>query len=34
MVVLYGNPSRIGSFAKVRLMSLSGNTFRAEEVNE
>jgi tRNA-2-methylthio-N6-dimethylallyladenosine synthase len=34
MVVLYGNPSRIGSFARVRLMSLSGNTFRAEEVNE
>jgi len=31
MVVFPAPPSRVGSFAKVRLLSLSGNTFKAEE---
>jgi tRNA-2-methylthio-N6-dimethylallyladenosine synthase len=33
MVVFSGDSSRIGSFARVRLLRLSGNTFRAEEVH-
>jgi tRNA-2-methylthio-N6-dimethylallyladenosine synthase len=32
MVVFPSPPSRVGSFAKVRLLSLSGNTFKAEEL--
>ena len=32
MVVFSGNSRLIGSFAKVRLLSLRGNTFKAEEV--
>lgn len=32
MVVFPAAASRIGDFAKVRLLSLSGNTFKAEEV--
>jgi hypothetical protein len=32
MVVFPAPSSRVGSFAKVRLVSLSGNTFKAEEV--
>jgi tRNA-2-methylthio-N6-dimethylallyladenosine synthase len=32
MVVFPAPPSRIGSFAKVRLTSLAGNTFKAEEI--
>jgi tRNA-2-methylthio-N6-dimethylallyladenosine synthase len=32
MVVFEGGSDRIGTFAHVRLLSLSGNTFRAEEV--
>jgi len=32
MVVFPAPPSRVGSFAKVRLLSLSGNTFKAEEL--
>jgi tRNA-2-methylthio-N6-dimethylallyladenosine synthase len=32
MVVFPAPSSRVGSFAKVRLLSLSGNTFKAEEV--
>jgi tRNA-2-methylthio-N6-dimethylallyladenosine synthase len=31
MVVFPAPPSRVGGFAKVRLLSLSGNTFKAEE---
>jgi len=31
MVVFPAPPSRVGSFAKVRLLSLSGKTFKAEE---
>lgn len=34
MVVLKGEMSRIGQFARVRLLSISGNTFKAEEVHE
>jgi len=34
MVVVAADPSRIGQFARVRLSAKSGNTFRAEEVNE
>jgi tRNA-2-methylthio-N6-dimethylallyladenosine synthase len=34
MVVFPAPPSRIGSFAKVRLLSLAGNTFKAEEILE
>jgi tRNA-2-methylthio-N6-dimethylallyladenosine synthase len=33
MVVFAAPPSRVGGFAKVRLLSLSGNTFRAEEID-
>ncbi len=33
MVVFPAASSRIGSFARVRLISLSGNTFRAEEID-
>jgi tRNA-2-methylthio-N6-dimethylallyladenosine synthase len=33
MVVFPADPSRIGDFAKVRILSLSGNTFRAEEID-
>jgi tRNA-2-methylthio-N6-dimethylallyladenosine synthase len=32
MVVFPASASRVGSFARVRLASLSGNTFRAEEL--
>jgi tRNA-2-methylthio-N6-dimethylallyladenosine synthase len=32
MVVFPATASRIGSFARVRLVSLSGNTFKAEEI--
>ncbi len=32
MVVFPAPPSRVGDFAKVRLLSLSGNTFRGEEI--
>jgi tRNA-2-methylthio-N6-dimethylallyladenosine synthase len=32
MVVFPAPPSRVGSFAKVRLLSLSGNTFKGEEL--
>ncbi len=32
MVVFPAPASRVGSFAKVRLLSLSGNTFKAEEL--
>jgi len=32
MVVFPAPASRVGTFAKVRLLSLSGNTFRAEEL--
>jgi tRNA-2-methylthio-N6-dimethylallyladenosine synthase len=32
MVVFPAPASRVGGFAKVRLLSLSGNTFRAEEI--
>ena len=32
MVVFPGAPSRVGSFARVRLESLRGNTFRAKEL--
>jgi len=32
MVVFPGPSSKIGSFARVRLVSISGNTFRAEEL--
>jgi tRNA-2-methylthio-N6-dimethylallyladenosine synthase len=32
MVVFPADSSRVGSFARVRLTSLSGNTFKAEEV--
>jgi tRNA A37 methylthiotransferase MiaB len=31
MVVFEGDRGRVGTFAKVRLVSLAGNTFRAEE---
>lgn len=34
MVVFAADPSRIGHFAKVRFSAKSGNTFRAEEVDE
>ena len=34
MVVFAAPASRVGSFAKVRLLALSGNTFKAEEVHE
>ena len=34
MVVFTADPSRIGQFARVKLIARSGNTFRAEEVNE
>lgn len=34
MVVLPAPASRIGDFVRVRLVSLSGNTFRAEELSE
>ena len=34
MVVFAADPSRIGDFARVKLAEKSGNTFRAEEVNE
>lgn len=34
MVVFKAEPSRIGQFASVRLTGISGNTFKAEEVNE
>jgi len=34
MVVIAADPSRIGQFARVALKAKSGNTFRAEEVNE
>lgn len=33
MVVFTADPSRIGHFAKVKLLGISGNTFRAEEVD-
>jgi len=33
MVVFPAASSRIGGFARVRLLSLSGNTFRAEEID-
>jgi len=32
MVVFPAPASRVGSFARVRLTGLSGNTFRAEEI--
>lgn len=32
MVVFPGPSSKVGSFARVRLTSISGNTFRAEEL--
>jgi len=32
MVVLPAAQSRIGQFARVKLVSISGNTFRGEEV--
>lgn len=32
MVVLAAEPSRLGGFARVRLVKLSGNTFKAEEL--
>jgi tRNA-2-methylthio-N6-dimethylallyladenosine synthase len=34
MVVFSAPSSRIGSFARVRLLELSGNTFRGEEVSD
>ncbi|MCX7026221.1 MAG: tRNA (N6-isopentenyl adenosine(37)-C2)-methylthiotransferase MiaB [Spirochaetes bacterium] len=34
MVVFAAPPSRVGSFAKVRLIGLSGNTFKAVEVHD
>ena len=34
MVVFAADPSRIGRFARVKLSGISGNTFRAEEVDE
>lgn len=34
MVVFAADPSRIGHFARVKLSGKSGNTFRAEEVDE
>jgi len=34
MVVFAADPSRIGGFARVKLSGISGNTFRAEEVDE
>ena len=34
MVVFAADPSSIGQFARVKLIARSGNTFRAEEVNE
>ncbi len=34
MLVFPGSASRIGDFARVRLVSLSGNTFRAEEIED
>ncbi len=34
MVVFPGPAARVGGFARVKLLSLSGNTFRAEEVLE
>ncbi len=34
MVVFSADASRIGRFTKVRLLGISGNTFRAEEVDE
>jgi tRNA-2-methylthio-N6-dimethylallyladenosine synthase len=33
MVVVSGSPSLIGSFARVTLSSLRGNTFRSKEIN-
>jgi tRNA-2-methylthio-N6-dimethylallyladenosine synthase len=33
MVVFPAPASRVGGFARVRLLSLSGNTFRAEEIH-
>lgn len=33
MVVFKADASRIGTFATVRLIGISGNTFKAEEVN-
>lgn len=33
MVVFKADPSRIGTFAQVRLIGISGNTFKAEEVD-
>ena len=33
MVVFAAPPSRVGDFAKVRLLALSGNTFIAEEID-
>ena len=33
MVVFPASASRVGSFARVRLLSLAGNTFKAEEVD-
>ncbi len=34
MVVFPADASRVGSFARVRLLGLSGNTFRAEEMRD
>jgi tRNA-2-methylthio-N6-dimethylallyladenosine synthase len=34
MVVLAAEPSRLGGFARVRLVKLSGNTFKAEELGQ
>jgi tRNA-2-methylthio-N6-dimethylallyladenosine synthase len=34
MVVVAADPSRLGQFARVKLSGMSGNTFRAVEVNE
>jgi tRNA-2-methylthio-N6-dimethylallyladenosine synthase len=34
MVVFAAPPSRVGSFARVRLVGLSGNTFKAVEVHD
>ena len=34
MVVFPASSSRVGGFARVRLTSLSGNTFKAEEVSD
>jgi hypothetical protein len=34
MAVFSADSSRVGSFARLRLSSLSGNTFRGEEADD